>query len=238
MSVLEDLSFASIGVVQFPGSNCDMDCKESLKRHFNVDAKMIWHGDGEPLPKLDGLVIPGGFSFGDYLRSGALASHAPVMNKIKAYADRGGAIIGICNGFQILTESRLLPGALLHNNSRKFICKNVTLKTSPGSSSYQNTLKDELLNIPIAHGEGRYYIDNDGLKKLQDNEQIVFQYSDEAGNVAHEANPNGSSANIAGVCSPSGRILGMMPHPERATDSIHDSIDGLKIWQSFFKSFL
>ena len=227
-----------IGLVQFPGSNCDMDCFDAFRRHFSVELQAVWHTE-RTLPSLDALVLPGGFSFGDYLRSGTLAAHAPIMPAVKSFVEKGGAVIGICNGFQILTESRLLPGALLRNESRSFICKFVNLVPGQGASVYQQQLAGANLRIPIAHGEGRYYIDQAGLKRLQDQGQIAFMYANENGQVSQAANPNGSVANIAGIVSENGRVLGMMPHPERATDVLMGgSADGLKILESFLATFL
>lgn len=220
----------TIGLVQFPGSNCDADCIDTLKRHFGIDATLIWHTETS-LPKIDAIVLPGGFSYGDYLRSGALASHSPVMAEVKSFVKKGGPVIGICNGFQVLTESHLLPGALLRNNHRKFLCKYVDLAVESGSSVYSKTLAGRKLSIPIAHGEGRFFASDDALKRMKDNGQIVFKYAGE--------DPNGSVEQIAGVCSENGRVLGLMPHPERATDmEMGGSSDGLGIWKSFFASFL
>lgn len=212
-----------IGVIQFPGSNCDEDCIDSFKRHFDIQASRLWHQD-TTLPPLDALVIPGGFSFGDYLRSGALAAHSPLMQQVKTFASRGGPIIGICNGFQILTESHLLPGALLHNLSRQFICRQVTIKDERGRQ----------FSMPIAHGEGRYWLDEESLREIEDDGRIAFQYCLPSGLTNFEANPNGSVADIAGVYSKNKKILGMMPHPERATDRVMGgSSDGLIILRDF-----
>ena len=220
----------NIGLVQFPGSNCDMDVVDALQRHFNIKATLVWHTEAT-LPALDAVILPGGFSFGDYLRSGALASHSPVMAAVKGFAKKGGPVIGICNGFQILTESHLLPGALLRNAGRKFICEYVTLKAGTGDSAYQRTLQGRELKVPIAHGEGRYVIDSDGLKHLHDKGQVAFRY--------HGKNPNGSLDDIAGIVSDNGRVMGLMPHPERATDAVMGgSEDGLGILQAFLASFL
>jgi phosphoribosylformylglycinamidine synthase len=214
-----------IGVMQFPGSNCDADCIDSLQRHFGIKAIALWHQE-KSLPKLDGIVIPGGFSFGDYLRSGALAAHAPIMNEIKMFADRGGSILGICNGFQILVESQILPGVLLRNLSRTFICRDVNLIDD----------KKRKLKMPIAHGEGRYWIDEVGLSRLEQSGLIAFRYVDEAGGFSANGNPNGSVANIAGVFSESKKVLGLMPHPERATDVLMGgSADGLVILKEFLE---
>ena len=214
-----------VGVLQFPGSNCDADCLDTLSRHFQIKPIPVWHT--EPmLPALDAVVIPGGFSYGDYLRSGALASHSPVMTDVKSFAAKGGAILGICNGFQILVESQILPGMLLHNESLKFICREVTLKAATG----------ELLRMPIAHGEGRYYADGKTLKVLQQNDLIAYRYCDATGEVSDDANPNGALMGIAGIYSANKRVLGMMPHPERATDKLMGgSSDGLAVWREFLE---
>lgn len=227
-----------IGLVQFPGSNCDRDCFEVFRRHFSLELTPVWHTE-KTLPALDAVILPGGFSYGDYLRSGALAAHSPVMASVKDFVKKGGPVVGICNGFQVLTESHLLPGALLKNAGRKFVCKFVDLAAAAGPSTYQTTLQSKLSRIPVAHGDGRYYIDQEGLKRLKDKGQIVFHYVDERGVVSTEANPNGSIDNIAGIVSESGRVLGMMPHPERATDKIlGGSSDGLAIFEAFLASFL
>lgn len=218
-----------IGLVQFLGSNCDWDCIDSLKRHFGIDVITIWHTETS-LPKLDGLILPGGFSYGDFLRSGSLASHTKIMAAVKDFVKKGGPVIGICNGFQILTESHILPGALLKNVSGTFICKYQTLKGAEGPSGFHKVFSNKDFEIPIAHGEGRYFIDNEGLKKLKDNGQILFRY---------EENPNGSVDDIAGIVSENGRVIGMMPHPERATDKlIGGSDDGLTILKAFLESCL
>lgn len=214
-----------IGIMQFPGSNCDTDCIDALNRHFGINAIAVWHQE-KTLPKLDGIVIPGGFSFGDYLRSGALASHAPIMNEVKTFAKKGGAILGICNGFQILVESKILPGVLLRNQSRNFICKQVTLIDQ----------SQRILKMPIAHGEGRYWIDELGLARLEDSGLVAYRYADDQRSVTPLSNPNGSVANIAGVFSDNKKVLGMMPHPERATDVIMGgSSDGLVILKEFLE---
>ena len=230
---------AVIGLVQFPGSNCDMDCVDALRRHFGIEAKLIWHTETS-LPKIDGLVLPGGFSYGDYLRSGALASHSPLMKAVKDFVARGGAAIGICNGFQILTESHLLPGVLLKNNSQKFVCHYVHLVPAAGKTVYHKAAAGKkTLRIPIAHGEGRFHVSPDGLKKLQDQGQILFRYGDENGLANDQSNPNGSIDGIAGIVSENGRVMGMMPHPERATDVLMGgSDDGLVVLKAFLASFL
>lgn len=214
-----------IGVMQFPGSNCDADCMDAFTRHFGLKPVAVWHQETS-LPKLDGIVIPGGFSFGDYLRSGALAAHAPIMSEIKKFANNGGSILGICNGFQILVEAQILPGVLLRNHSRTFICKEIPLIDSDRN----------ILRMPIAHGEGRYWIDEVGLARLEDSDSVAYRYADAFGVATHKANPNGSVANIAGVFSANKKVLGLMPHPERATDQIMGgSADGLVILREFLE---
>ena len=214
-----------VGVVQFPGSNCDDDCIDVLRRHYEIDASKIWHQETS-LPKLDALILPGGFSFGDYLRSGALAARAPIMESIKSFAASGGHILGICNGFQILTESGLLPGALLHNKSQKFICTQTKIKSAKGP----------ILKIPIAHAEGRFWIDEEGLRQLDDLDLVAYRYCADDGRISMDANPNGSVANIAGVYSKDKKILGMMPHPERATDMLMGgSSDGITVINDFLQ---
>jgi phosphoribosylformylglycinamidine synthase subunit PurQ / glutaminase len=212
-----------VGVVQFPGSNCDADCVDVLKRHFNIEAKLIWHSTPK-LPPLDLVVLPGGFSYGDYLRSGALASHSSIMQDVKKFADNGGAILGICNGFQILVESKILPGMLLHNENLKFQCKNVYLKSETSKP----------LKMPIAHGEGRYYADSKTIAELENSGSIAYRYCDEDGKFTLNANPNGSLNSIAGIYSANKKVLGMMPRPERAADFyLGGSDDGLIVLNDF-----
>lgn len=220
------------GIIVFPGSNCDQDCYYVLKEIIGFDTEYIWHKD-KKLKKYDLIVIPGGFSFGDYLRCGAIASKSPIMDSIVKYGESGGLIIGICNGFQVLTEAGLLPGALMRNKNLKFICKDVTISVdcinSPFTSYYTN---GEVLNIPIAHMDGNYFIDNDGLNQLKENNQIVFRYCSSSGIVDDESNPNGSLYNIAGIINKNRNVLGMMPHPERASESQLGSFDGVHIFTS------
>lgn len=219
-------------VIVFPGSNCDTDCQHALQTVMGIETQFVWHKDAS-LPKVDLVVIPGGFSYGDYLRTGAIAKFSPIMDEVKAHANRGGLVIGICNGFQILLESGLLPGAMLRNASQHFICKHVWLKTESVATPFTSVLKKgELLNVPVAHGEGNYYCDDTTLKTLQDNDQIVFTYANEKGEVTGATNPNGSRANIAGICNAKRNILGMMPHPERASETVLSSWDGRRIWES------
>ncbi len=225
-----------IGLVQFPGSNCDADCIDAFKRLFQIDLRLIWHEETTLPAAVSGLILPGGFSYGDYLRSGALASMSPIMQAVKGFAGQGGSILGICNGFQVLTESKLLPGALLKNDSRKFICEYAQLAVAPGDSIYHRRLKGKTYKVPIAHGEGRYFIDREGLKKLEANGQLLFQYGDASGVPSTAVNPNGAVANIAGIISANGRILGMMPHPERASAELLGSADGKSILEAFLET--
>ncbi len=227
-----------VGLLQFPGSNCDQDCIDSFKNYFNIDLVKIWHGESS-LPKIDGLIIPGGFSYGDYLRGGSLASHSPLMSDVATFVKNGGAVLGICNGFQILTESHLLPGILLRNDKQKFVCRYTNLKLGEGDSIYHKKLANKSLRIPVAHGEGRYFCSQDELKNLQDSGRVVFRYVDDDGQTTDSANPNGSLNHIAGICSENGRVLGMMPHPERACDQLlGGSDDGKLILETFLASFL
>lgn len=223
----------NIALVQFLGSNCDADCLDAFQKHFGIGLKTIWHSETK-LPKLDAVILPGGFSYGDFLRSGALAAHAPILQEIKTFVKRGGAVLGICNGFQILTESHILPGALLKNDHGKFICDYVSLDTEvDGASGYHERLGGKKFRIPIAHGEGRYFAEREALKKLNAQGQILFRYASD------QPNPNGSLENIAGIVSENGRVLGLMPHPERACDKIlGGSDDGLKILECFLEACL
>jgi phosphoribosylformylglycinamidine synthase I len=223
------------GVVVFPGSNCDKDIIDVLQRIMGQEVVALWHKDHD-LQNVDFVVLPGGFSFGDYLRSGAIARFSPIMKEVIQFAGQGGYVMGICNGFQILTESGLLPGALLHNANRKFICSNVYLKPETTNSILTSGLdKNKALKIPIAHGEGNYFANAETLKKLHDNDQILFRYCDERANITEEANPNGSLENIAGVCNVKRNVFGMMPHPERASDALLANQDGLGIFESILK---
>jgi phosphoribosylformylglycinamidine synthase len=221
------------GVVVFPGSNCDEDMVYALGQVLGQEVVKLWHKDTD-LQGCDCVVLPGGFSYGDYLRSGAIARFSPIMQSVIAHANNGGYVIGICNGFQILTEAQLLPGALLRNNNQKFICRNTFLRPAQTTSLMTRDLQaDGVYNIPIAHAEGRYFIDEAGLKALEDNNQILFRYCDAKGEVTEAANPNGSLNNIAGVCNAEGNVFGMMPHPERAADAILGNQDGKALFESF-----
>jgi phosphoribosylformylglycinamidine synthase len=220
------------GVVTFPGSNCDEDMVYVLANLLGQKVERLWHKDHD-LKGVDFVVLPGGFSYGDYLRSGAIARFSPIMDEVMAHAERGGYVMGICNGFQVLTEARMLPGALLHNANRKFVCKNVYLL--PQSKIALPTAKldhSEPLQIPIAHGEGNYYAPQSVLDELNSNDQVLFRYCDVNGDVTEEANPNGSIQNIAGIMNKKGNVFGMMPHPERAADLDLTNIDGRSVLES------
>lgn len=218
-----------IGVVTFPGSNCDMDMVHAMEHDLHFDVVQLWHKNRD-LEGADIIVLPGGFSYGDYLRSGAIARFSPIMEAVVAHAQRGGRVFGVCNGFQILCESGLLPGALLHNESRKFICRNVQLKAVSRTACLSRDIdSNSAITIPIAHGEGNYFIDDDGLKRLQDQDQILFRYCDENGKVNPWSNPNGSTDSIAGVANDGMNVFGMMPHPERAASSDLGNTDGAQI---------
>lgn len=210
-------------IIQFPGSNCDADCHYVLTGLCQTKADYVWHGDSE-LPVTDAVVLPGGFAHGDYLRCGAMAARSPIMNAVIDFAKKGGLVIGICNGFQVLCESGLLPGTLVRNQNLQFICDDVALQVVNHSSRFTKLYQSqEAVSMPVAHGEGHYYIDEAGLKDLQANQQIIFTYTD---------NPNGSVADIAGIQNQSGNVLGMMPHPERAAETVLGGSDGIKLFQS------
>lgn len=221
------------GIVVFPGSNCDHDAYYAITENAGSQAQWLWHKDTYIPNDIDCVVLPGGFSYGDYLRCGAIARFSPLMNEVIRFGKSGGYIIGICNGFQILTEAGLLPGALLRNRSLHFICKDVYLKTMNNSSIFTSELKENsFLRIPIAHGEGNYFAEEDTIKELEDSNRIAFKYCDKDGNVDKKANPNGSLNNIAGILSEQKNILGMMPHPERYSDKELGCSDGLEIFKS------
>jgi phosphoribosylformylglycinamidine synthase I len=220
------------GVVIFPGSNCDEDVIHVLEKIMGQEVVRLWHKDHD-LQGAEFIILPGGFSFGDYLRSGAIARFSPIMQQVIQFANNGGYVMGICNGFQILTEAGLLPGALLHNNHRKFICRNIHMKPQTGQSLITAQIDPQrALKIPIAHGEGNYFAEPDVLKALNDNDQILFRYCDEAGNITTDANPNGSIENIAGITNINRNVFGFMPHPERAADPLLANEDGLAIFES------
>ncbi len=225
------------GVVIFPGSNCDMDMIYVLESIMKKKVVRLWHKDTD-LQEVDFIILPGGFSFGDYLRSGAIAKFSPIMKEIIGFANSGGYVMGICNGFQILTESGLLPGALLHNNSHKFICKNIYLKTITKNSLVTQLYNSAPIKIPIAHGEGKYFADEETLESLIKNDQILFKYCDENGQITEKGNPNGSTLNIAGICNADRNVFGMMPHPERASDKELTNQDGRILFESILSSFV
>jgi phosphoribosylformylglycinamidine synthase len=223
------------GIVVFPGSNCDQDCFYIIKDVLNQPVKHIWHKD-KRLNNFDCIVLPGGFSYGDYLRTGAIAMFSPIMERISEFARKGKAVIGICNGFQILLETGLLPGAMLRNKSLHFICKYVYIKTENNETPFTNLCKkNQILKIPIAHNEGNYYINEEGLRELKRSSQIVFRYCSREGKTTSEFNPNGAIDNIAGIINKKGNVLGMMPHPERSSESVLGSNDGLLVFKSIIK---
>lgn len=220
------------GVIVFPGSNCDHDAYHVISKHVGQPVDFIWHRDTD-LSSYDAVIIPGGFSYGDYLRAGALARFSPVMTSVKKFADKGGFVLGICNGFQILCEAGLLPGALIRNRDLHFICEHVFVRAETSDSPFTNELKrGTVLRLPIAHAEGNYVCDAATLAQLQNEDRIVFRYCDPYGNVTPESNPNGSLDSIAGICSRGRNVLGLMPHPERACEDLLGSSDGRDIFSS------
>lgn len=224
------------GVVVFPGSNCDKDMIYVLESILKQEVVSLWHKDID-LQSCDFIVLPGGFSYGDYLRSGAIARFSPIMEKVIEFANNGGYVMGICNGFQILCESGLLPGALLHNNNQKFICKNVNLAVQTSDSLLTNKMEEgQNLLIPIAHGEGRFFADADTLKTLNDNNQVLFRYCDDHSKITDESNPNGAEENIAGICNSNRNVFGMMPHPERASDQELSNTNGRQLFESILSA--
>ncbi|HEU4469853.1 MAG TPA: phosphoribosylformylglycinamidine synthase subunit PurQ [Flavisolibacter sp.] len=218
------------GVVVFPGSNCDRDIHDALVYDLRQECKMLWHKDSDlsGFTTDDCIVLPGGFSYGDYLRTGAIARFSPIMQSIIAFAGRGGKVLGVCNGFQILCESQLLPGALLRNNNQQYICKNIFVKDA----------EDHVYQIPIAHGEGRYYADEATLNRLEQNGQVILRYCNKEGEVDAASNPNGSLRNIAGICNEQRNVFGMMPHPERACSPLLGNTDGRKVFKLLFSTVL
>ena len=221
-----------ISVLQFPGTNCEYDTKYAFEQ-LGCEVEIIWHKEKNIPEDTDLLVIPGGFSYGDYLRSGAIARFATIMDSVQAYAAKGGKVLGICNGFQILLEAGLLPGAMKRNDSLHFISKYHTLKVINNDNTFLSLLKkDEVLNIPVAHHDGNYYIDSDGLKELEENGQILLKYCDENGSLV---NMNGSVSNIAGICNKEKNVFGLMPHPERAIEKLLGSTDGINMLKGFLQ---
>ncbi len=227
------------GVVVFPGSNCDQDMHDALKHDLGQTVEMLWHKEKDlsGYGKEDCIVLPGGFSFGDYLRCGAMARFSPIMESVIDFANNGGKVLGVCNGFQVLCEAKLLPGALLANDHQKFVCKNVFLKPESKSAAITSMLKNEdAYKIPIAHGEGRYHADEKTLQEIQSNDQILFTYCNEKGMAEGEINPNGSLHNIAGITNKAKNVFGMMPHPERACNDILGNIDGRKFFEGIINN--
>jgi len=222
------------GVVIYPGSNCDQDCVHVLRNVFKQDVRELWHKERD-LDGCDCIVLPGGFSYGDYLRTGAIARFSPIMEAVTNYAKKGGLVLGICNGFQILCEAGLLPGALIRNRSLRFICKPVHVKVENRETAFTRFEK-EILNIPIAHGEGNYFIHEDGLKRLREKDRIVFRYCGPDGDITDQANPNGALFNIAGIVNEDGNVLGMMPHPERCSEQEIGGTDGRNIFESILNT--
>ena len=222
-------------VLQFPGSNCDQDCVHVLGNVLGQDADYLWHKE-ESIGDADAVVVPGGFSYGDYLRTGSIAQFSPVMNAVKAFANAGGLVIGICNGFQILCETGLLPGALVRNRSLQFRCETIFLKIPTADSPFTSEVPEgRLLRVPIAHGEGCYFADDEALAKLRADDQILFQYATETGDLTDEANPNDSLLNIAGICNEGRNVCGMMPHPERASENVLGADDGRRVFESMLR---
>ena len=226
----------NFGIIQFPGSNCEQDCFHVLSYVLKQNCRYIWH-DTKTLKNIDCVIVPGGFSYGDYLRTGAIAAQSNISLRIKEYAEKGGLVLGICNGFQILTELELLPGVLLRNKSLNFICKDVSLKTINNDSVFTSEYKlNETLKIPIAHAEGNFFVKKSEIKNLKKNNQIIFQYSDDKGLIDDSSNPNGSFMNIAAISNKKGNVMGMMPHPERVSENLLGGLDGKGIFKSIIKN--
>jgi phosphoribosylformylglycinamidine synthase I len=224
------------GIVVFPGSNCDHDAYHATKHVLGQDAEFIWHKDTD-LKGADVLILPGGFSYGDYLRTGAIARFSPVMREVQSFAARGGPVLGVCNGFQILLEAGLIPGAMLRNRGVKFVCQQVHLRVDQTDTPFTcSARKGQVLQMPIAHGEGNYFAEPAVVARLEANRQVIFRYVTAGGDVTDEANPNGSLAGIAGLCSDARNVVGLMPHPERACESALGSVDGLVILESAVQS--
>lgn len=225
----------NFGVIQFPGSNCEQDCFYVVKHILKQNCSYIWH-DSKSLKNIDCIIVPGGFSYGDYLRTGAIAAQSNISSKIKDFANNGGVVIGICNGFQILTELKLLPGVLLRNKSLNFICKDVNLKVANSDSIFTSEYyENEILKIPIAHAEGNFYLSKSEIVEVKKFNQIIFQYTSSEGLLNKDSNPNGSILNIAGIRNKKGNVLGLMPHPERVSENLLGGLDGKKIFQSIIK---
>ncbi len=225
------------GVVVFPGSNCDHDAYFAVKKIIGYNAEFLWHKD-KNLKNSDVIVLPGGFSYGDYLRTGAIARFSPIMEEVYNFAEKGGTVIGICNGFQILLEIGLLPGVMIQNESLKFVCRDIYLSVENKNTLFTKKLTKDVIKIPVAHGDGNYFTDEETLKDLEKNNQVVFRYSSSSGEVKNQFNPNGSLNNIAGIINKKGNVLGMMPHPERACDPVLSKTDGVEIFNSIAESLL
>jgi phosphoribosylformylglycinamidine synthase len=220
------------GVVVFPGSNCDHDAYHAAAHVFDQQARFIWHEE-ESVGDVDVVIVPGGFSYGDYLRSGAIARFSPIMQDVMRFAEEGGLVFGICNGFQILCEAGLLPGTLMRNESLRFICKDTTLRAENADTPFTNALTEgQVVTIPLSHGEGRYYADDEVLDRIEANNQVLFRYSTSEGDVTDDANPNGSVHGIAGIVNEAGNVCGLMPHPERCVESLLGGDDGRLIFKS------
>src|SRR5207302_1216290 len=223
-------------VIQFPGSNCDQDCVAGINSIEDLQADYVWHKETS-LRDYDAIVLPGGFAYGDYLRCGAIARFSPIMKAVISEASAGKLVLGTCNGFQVLCEAALLPGALVRNRSLRFVCEMVTTRVEVGDSAFTHHCpKGSLLRLPIAHGEGRYFVDKKTLRELNDNQQVILRYVDDKGEAVPEANPNGSIENIAGICNREGNVFGLMPHPDRASDARLGSADGVRIFQSMLET--
>jgi len=225
------------GVVVFPGSNCDHDSYHVLKHLLDLETVYLWHKDTD-LQNCEVIILPGGFSYGDYIRTGAVAKLSPIMNSVIAFANKGGVVFGICNGFQILTECGLLPGTLIKNKNLKFVCKDIYITAVNDVSLLTKSLEKKTLMTPVAHGEGNYFTDEETLKSLEQNNQVLFRYSSQKGEISETYNPNGSVQNIAGVMNKNGNVFGMMPHPERSSDVSLGKTDGLQIFNSLLQNFI
>jgi phosphoribosylformylglycinamidine synthase len=228
----------TFGVLIFPGSNCDRDALYATSLAAGTESRPLWHKDTAIPPDVDCVIVPGGFSYGDYLRCGAIARFSPIMQDVARFAERGGVVMGICNGFQILCEAGLLPGALLRNSSLHFVCRDVHLRVERTDTPFTNAVTKSVLRVPIAHGEGAYYADDDTLNALEANGQVLVRYCDAQGAITPEANPNGSLRNIAGVMNKRGNVFGLMPHPERACEAVLGSDDGMMILRSLVEAVI
>ncbi|MCL6106528.1 MAG: phosphoribosylformylglycinamidine synthase subunit PurQ [Actinobacteria bacterium] len=227
-----DVHAVRFGVVVFPGSNCDADSYDAVSTFTGAEARYLWHKD-EELDGLDCVILPGGFSYGDYLRCGAIARFSPIMTAVRRFAEDGGLVIGICNGFQILLEAGLLPGAMHRNEGLKFVCQLVNLRVENAATPFTHRYREgQVIQVPIAHMEGNYFIDEAGLSELEANQQIVVRYANESGEITGEANPNGSQGNIAGICNRKGNVFGLMPHPERVCDPLVGGVGGRGVFES------